>query len=134
MRRVILLWLLCTKRRNNNPLEGGNLAGARSNTPFPQQFPTAHPFWEMGSPGDCTASLGDQGTPGCCNHGKLPSCVTPGLPPASPSHQNISGRMIGCGNCFPQLPPPLPGTCPRGPPLNIYILPYIHMLLLARSK
>ena len=46
----------------------------------------------------------DQGVPGCCNHGNLPSHGTPGLLLGALSHQIILGGCLNVGNASPGLP------------------------------
>jgi hypothetical protein len=75
----------------------------------------------------------DRVFPRMCNRGKHPSHIIPGLSLASSSHQNIPGGCSPVGN----IPPPS-GYPPRWSHhskfINIFVLLYISIILLAGSK
>ena len=65
---------------------------------------------------------------GCCSLGPE-TRVSPGLPWASSSHQNISGRILVSGNHFMRLSPP-PGYPSGGPTiriLSIFFIPHTNI-------
>ena len=63
--------------------------------------------------------LGYPWGPQCHSRGKYHSPSITGLPQMFPSHQNISGRMIKCGKCFPRHPT-LPDGHLSGPTTHIW--------------